>query len=111
MTARRGTTGEFSFAAEGLAATAASAALRRVTSLADAAPAGRMFAAIATLTEISRRSEAHLEAGHDALSRGEDDRAALSLARALVEMDKLAAEASPELPAAQDAPDYLRRRR
>jgi hypothetical protein len=43
---------------------AGAAALRKVKSLADSAPTGRLFASIATLTEISTAATAALETGH-----------------------------------------------
>ncbi len=103
---------EFSFAAEGMTGTAASGALRRVRALADQPPSGRMFSAIATLTEISHRIETSLEAGHDALTSGDQDTAALEFARSLVQMDRLAATADQRLDvAAAKLPGYLRKRR
>ncbi len=111
MTGRGGTVDEFSFAAEGLAGTAASGALRRVRSFADQVPSGRMFAAIATLTELSRRIETSLEAGQEALATGEDDTATLEFARSLVQMDRLAAAADQELETPAQLPGYLQKRR
>ncbi len=112
MANRDGKPGEFSFAAGGMAGTAASAALRRVGSLADAAPSGRLFAAIATLTDMSRNIETELEAGSRALDRGEDNEATLYFARAIVRMDEMAATARPgnQSPAAS-SPDYFKKRR
>jgi hypothetical protein len=52
----------FSFDGEDFGATAASA-LRRVKSLADSAPTGRLFASIATLTEMSAATAVALEKG------------------------------------------------
>ena len=52
----------FSFDGEDFGASAASA-LRRVKSLADSAPTGRLFASIATLTEMSTASTNALEKG------------------------------------------------
>jgi hypothetical protein len=52
----------FSIGSTAVAGTAAAAALRQVRSLADQAPSGRMFQAIATLSELSRRAEAALSA-------------------------------------------------
>lgn len=109
MAARHDEMEEFSFAAEGMAGTAASAALRRVRSFADQAPSGRMFAAIATLTEMSHRIETSLEAGHDALTSGDQDTAALEFARSIVQMDRLAAMADREPDKAAKLPGYLRK--
>ena len=108
MAARRETPGETCFAAEGMAGTAAAAALRRVRSLADQAPSGRMFSAIATLSDMSRRIGANLEAGHDALADGEPDTAALQFARAITQMDHMAAIANRE-PGIKTLPGYLRK--
>ncbi len=52
----------FSFDGEDFGATAASA-LRKVKSLADSAPTGRLFASIATLTEMSAATAGALEKG------------------------------------------------
>ena len=102
---------EFSFAAEGMTGTAASAALRRVRSFADQPPTGRMFAAIATLTEMSRRIENSLEAGQEALAAGEEDTASLEFARSIVQMDRLAALAERELEKPAKLPGYLQKHR
>ncbi len=111
MADRGGKSGEFSFAAAGLSGTAASAALRRVGSFADAAPTGRFFDAIATLTDMARNIEAKLEAGSQALDRGEDNQAALYFTRAIVGMDEMAAAATPGKQTPAKLPDYLRKRR
>lgn len=50
----------FSFDGESFGASGA-AALRKVKSLADSAPTGRLFASIATLTEMSSTAAAALE--------------------------------------------------
>ncbi|MGQ0486645.1 MAG: hypothetical protein ACT4SY_15005 [Hyphomicrobiales bacterium] len=112
MLDRGGKPGGFSFATEAMAGTAASAALRRVRSLADAAPTGRLFAAIATLTDMSRNIEAELEAGRHALDRGDGNQATLHFSRAIVRLDEMAATATPgkQYPAAS-LPDYLKKRR
>jgi hypothetical protein len=52
----------FSFDGESFGASGA-AALRKVKSLADSAPAGRLFASIATLTEMSATATTALENG------------------------------------------------
>ena len=69
MTARRGSVDGICFAAEGMAGTAAATSLRRFQSLAEAAPSGRLFAAITTLTELSTQSSRALEDGSKALAR------------------------------------------
>ena len=110
MTARPDTSSEYSFAAEGMAGTAAAAVLRRMRALADQAPTGRMFAAIASLTEMSRRAESSLAAGHAALAGGNGDAANLDFAKAIVHMDRMAASADLETEAAEGLPDFLHRR-
>ena len=52
----------FSFDGESFGASGA-AALRKVKSLADSAPTGRLFASIATLTEMSHGATVALEKG------------------------------------------------
>jgi hypothetical protein len=52
----------FSFDGESFGASGA-AALRKVKSLADSAPTGRLFASIATLTEMSHGTTIALEKG------------------------------------------------
>ena len=52
----------FSFDGEDFGASAANA-LRKVKSLADSAPTGRLFASIATLTEMSAATAVALEKG------------------------------------------------
>ena len=96
MTAHRDISNGFSFAAEGMAGTAAAAALRRVRSLADQAPSGRLFAAIATLTEMSKRIETSLETGE--------------YTRAVDGMNLLAAKAQASEPNALANPRYLKKR-
>jgi hypothetical protein len=110
MAGKRATLEEYSFAAEGMTGTSCAAALRRVRSLADSAPIGRAFAAIATLTDLSQKVQDRLEVADDALASGDEDSAALELARATVLMDKLATAAAPTA-AEVPAPSYLKRRR
>ena len=52
----------FSFDGESIGAAGANA-LRKVKSLADSAPTGRLFASIATLTEMSSATSTALEKG------------------------------------------------
>ena len=111
MADRGGKPGEFSFAAGGMAGTAAGAVLRRVRGLADAAPTGRLFQAIATLAEKSRNIETELEAGSEALDRGGGNDATLYFARAIVRMDEMAAAATPGKPFPAELPGYLKKRR
>jgi len=110
MADQGGKPGELSSVAAALSATAAGAALRRVHSFADAAPSGRLFDAIATLTGLSRDIEMKLEDGSEAMARGEDSEAALYFTRAIVRMDELTAAATPARQSAR-LPDYLKKRR
>lgn len=110
MTARRGVVGELCFAAEGMAGTAASSSLRRLSSLMDQAPAGRLFGAISTLTEMSAKATRALEQGHDAMQVGDDHQATLKLARALTLMDDMAM-VSQAPSTSQVEPSYLKARR
>ncbi len=110
MADRGGKSGDFSSVAAALSGTAASAALRRVRGFAEAAPSGRLFAAIATLTEMSRNIESRLESGSEAMDRGDDKEAALYFTRAAVRMDEMTATATPGRPPGK-LPDYLKKRR
>jgi hypothetical protein len=109
MTVGRGTVNELCFAAEGLAATAASTSLRRLGSLVETAPAGRLFSAIATLSDLSAKAAETLEAGARAIDRGDDHAAAVRLARAISHMDDMATRSAGT--AAQDTPGFLRKAR
>lgn len=62
MTAKLAPVELFSFEGESFG-TAGSNALRKVRSLADTAPSGRLFGAIATLTEMSNGATIALEKG------------------------------------------------
>jgi hypothetical protein len=110
MSARRGVVSELCFAAEGMAGTAAAASLRRLSSLVDAAPAGRLFAAITTLTDMSSKATRALEDGHAAMQAHDNHHAAVKFARAIAQMDDLAATASGETQASEP-PGYLRKQR
>lgn len=111
MAANKDMIEEFTFAAEGLAGTAASAALRRIRSLAETAPAGRLFASISTLTDMSREAGAQLESGGRALARGDSEAASVDCARALIGLDRLANTAAPGVRAGNAIPSYLRKSR
>ena len=63
MTIKLASIETFSFDGENIGASGASA-LRKVKSLADNAPAGRLFASIATLTEMSAATAKALEDGN-----------------------------------------------
>jgi hypothetical protein len=111
MAARTAILEDMSFAAEGLTGSSCATALRRVRSLAEAAPTGRAFAAIATLTELSQRIETALEASAEALDASDPDSASLELARAVVLMDRMTTEAKADHRSTPAQPNYLRRRR
>jgi hypothetical protein len=108
MTAKTPVFGEDILVSNGIASTASAAALRRVRALAASAPNRKVFAAIATLTELSSRAESCLESGAAALAADDGESAALELARATILMDRLHAEASADDDVAP--PSYLRRR-
>ena len=55
MTIKSGMVEKFSFSSEDNLAGACSSALRKVRSLADSAPIGRLFASIATLSDMSNQ--------------------------------------------------------
>ena len=110
MKARPGLVNELCFAAEGMAGAAGAASLRRLSGLAASAPPGRLFGAIATLTDMSARATQTLERGHAALEAGDDGQAALRLAGALLQLDELAQAATPGT-AAEPAPAYLQKQR
>src|SRR5262245_28912424 len=99
MTAKPGSIDSIAFAAEGMSGTAAAAALKKVRSLAKAAPHGRAFAAIATLSDLSQSAESHLRAGKDALDRGNVPLARTEWTRAVTVMERMASEAVLKEPA------------
>jgi hypothetical protein len=99
------------FAAQGMAGPACAAALKKVRSLASAAPSGRAFAAIATLSEFSQAAESHLKAGNAALNHGDIPRAENEWTRAAAVIDQMASEArGGKAPRASARPEFLRRR-
>ena len=61
MKAGRGMLSELCFAAEGLSGTAASSSLRKLGSIMESAPAGRLFGAISTLSDMSAKAARALE--------------------------------------------------
>lgn len=103
MTATTEMVEEYAFAAEGMGATAASAALRRVSSLARFSPTRHAMDAISTLTDMGGRIEAVLAAGDRALADGKRGEAVARLDEAMGLMDDMArtALAEPE-PASPD---------
>jgi hypothetical protein len=90
---------------------AAAAALRKVGSLAHAAPMGRAFAAIATLSELTERVENHLVSGHEALSAGDTSIAVSELNRAAALAGGTIIDAQPDPVEREPAPKYLIKRR
>lgn len=110
MSVRRGLVDELCFAAEGMSGTAAATSLRRLGNLMDAAPSGRLFGAIATLSEMSSKAARSLEDGGLAMQSGDDHKASMKLARAMVHMDDLAAMATGSA-AADEPPAFLRKSR
>ena len=111
MTVKPGSANGIVFAAEGMTGTACAAALKKVRSLASAAPSGKAFAAIATLSEFSQAAEGHLQAGNDALNRGDRPRAENEWTRAVMVMDQMTNEArGGQTPRAATNPEFLRRR-
>jgi hypothetical protein len=63
MSFKMATAESFSFDGESFGLGGANA-LRKVKSLADSAPTGRLFASIATLTDMSSAATTALESGH-----------------------------------------------
>ena len=110
MPVRRGLVDELCFAAEGLSGTAAASSLRRLGSLMQQAPSGRLFNAIATLSEMSAKATHNLEDGGAAIAAGDEHKGAMKLARALAHMDDLATEATGNA-ASEEPPVYLRKAR
>jgi hypothetical protein len=87
--------GELCFAAEGLSGTAAAASLRRLGSIMEQAPSGRLFAAISTLSDMSAKAAAALEKASHAMNEAHDGQAASELSAAVAQMDAMAANAQP----------------
>ena len=110
MPVRRGLVDELCFAAEGLSGTAAASSLRRLGSLMQQAPSGRLFGAIATLSDMSLKATHSLEEGVSAIAAGDDHKSAMKLARALAHMDDLASAATGNT-TAEDPPAFLRKAR
>ena len=96
MRAGRNGMDELCFAAEGLSGTAAATSLRKLGSIMERAPSGRLFGAIATLSDLSARAALALEDGSRAMDRSAAREAADRLGKALNHMDDLAVEGSSE---------------
>jgi hypothetical protein len=65
----RSTINELCYAAEGLSGTAAASSLRKLGSIMELAPSGRLFGAISTLSDMSAKAAQALEDGSRALDR------------------------------------------
>ena len=89
MKAGPGLINELCFAAEGLSGTAAASSLRKLGSIMDTAPSGRLFGAISTLSDMSAKAARALEEGALDIGRN-DDNAAARIGEALLHMDGLA---------------------
>ena len=89
MKAGRGMLGELCFAAEGLSGTAAATSLRKLGSIMETAPSGRLFGAISTLSDMSSKAARALEEGALAIGHN-DENAAARIGEALLHMDGLA---------------------
>ncbi|CAN5419063.1 hypothetical protein BH10PSE7_BH10PSE7_32990 [soil metagenome] len=90
-----------------IASAAGASALRRVSLM--RAPSGRAFAAIATLTELSRRIEASLESAAGAVKIGDEKGAEAEWARSKALMEGLAAGDQNFGAHPQERPSYLRK--
>jgi thioredoxin-like negative regulator of GroEL len=98
---------KFSFDGEVVAA-AGAAALRKVKSLAEAAPQGRLFAAISTLSDNAGNAAAEYEAASLAMLRQETEEAEARLQRGMRHVERLREAATSEK--AIPLPDFIRRR-
>ena len=86
---------ELCFAAEGLSGAAAAASLRRLGSIMEQAPSGRLFGAISTLSDMSAKAAAALEQGSRAMDHSHDGEAIAKLSAAMTQMDALASGSQP----------------
>jgi hypothetical protein len=111
MSASKAYADDFSFVAEKLTGQSCASVLRKTWNLAETAPAGKAFAAIATLSEVSKRAAQTLEISAEALAHGDDEAAELELARSYVIMNKMSAEAEKDAAPVIARPAYLKRRR
>jgi thioredoxin-like negative regulator of GroEL len=87
---------------------AGAAALRKVKSLADAAPQGRLFAAISTLADNAGKAAAEYEAASLATLRNETEEAEAHLARGTRMVQRLKGTMGAEV--ATPLPDFMRMR-
>jgi thioredoxin-like negative regulator of GroEL len=97
---------KFSFDGEAVGA-AGAAALRKVRSLAEAAPQGRLFDAISTLIDNSGKAAAEYEAASLAILRHETEEAQARLTRGTRMVKRLKEIADGEM--AVPLPDFIRR--
>jgi hypothetical protein len=97
----------FSFDGEDVSA-AGAAALRRVKSLAEAAPQGRLFSAISTLSDNAGKAAAEFEAASLATLARETEEAEARLARGTRMVHRLKEAMRAEV--AVPLPDFMRRR-
>jgi hypothetical protein len=97
----------FSFDGE-LVGAAGAAALRKVKSLAESAPEGRLFAAIATLADKSGKAALEYEAASLAMLRHETEEAEARLARGTRMVKRLKENLNAEV--ATPLPDFIRLR-
>jgi hypothetical protein len=111
MTRRTAALDERISATQAVTARAASAALRKTHCLAHAAPLGRAFSSIATLSELTERIEGHLVSAHDAFSGNDESLALSELDRARALADGAIIEARPDPAEREPTPKYLIRRR
>jgi hypothetical protein len=96
----------FSFDGEAVGA-AGAAALRKVKSLAESAPQGRLFAAIATLSDNSGKAALEYEAASLATLRHETEEAEARLARGTRMVKRM--KESMTVDVAVPLPDFVRR--
>ncbi len=96
----------FSFDGE-IVGAAGAAALRKVKSLAEAAPQGRLFAAISTLSDNAGMAAAEFEAASLATLRNETAEAEARLSRGSRILQRLKTAADE---VATPLPDFMRRR-
>ena len=97
----------FSFDGESVGA-AGAAALRKVKSLAEAAPQGRLFAAISTLSDNAGMAAAEFEAASLAHLRRETEEAEARLTRGTRLVHRLKDALGAEV--ATPLPDFMRRK-
>jgi hypothetical protein len=98
---------QFSFDGETVSA-AGAAALRKVKSLAESAPQGRLFASIATLADTAGKAAAEYEAASLATLRHETEEAEARLNRGTRLVHRLKEAMGAEV--ATPLPDFMRRK-